>query len=183
MMKALRGLSLFGGLAVVLTLFFVMGCSNNTPMQPNVANPLEMGNISAKTISSPSVMSVETYDSAYIDKEVGGDIEIQRGDYVHDFAVAADGLSESTLITVRSANDQILGKEMIVFEFGPDGLVFKKSASLQFDMAELGTQSTVAKLYYYDPVKGKWSFQYSVSVQNGIAEFSIDHFSKYAISD
>jgi hypothetical protein len=184
MMRALKSLSLFGGLAVVLTLFFIMGCSNNTPLQPNVPDPLEMGAMSARLDEGgPTCEVVETYDSKYIEKSVGGEIEVERGEFVHNFAVESYSIPQDTLITIRSVNEVILGKQMIVFEFGPDGLKFSKAATLQFEMAELGVLTSTAKLYYYDSAKSKWSYVTSVGVVNGIASFDIDHFSKYAISD
>lgn len=182
-MRALRGLSLFGGLAVVLTLFFAMGCSNNAPVQPDNFDSLAIGNLSGKIIPNQPSPSIETYDSEYIDSDSGGEIVIKRGDYVHNFVVGAGALPQDTLITVRTVNEEVIGMQMIVFEFGPDGLEFKKSALVQFDMAELSAEVAKANLYYYDPKKGDWVFQISVDVKGGIAEFPIDHFSKYAISD
>jgi hypothetical protein len=185
MMRALKGLSLFGALAVVLTLFFVIGCSNYKPVQPTDPDPLELGAISFGERSNqlPEASSLEEYDSEYIDKSTGGTIEIERADYTHEFVVEPNAIDQSTTITVRSVNEVILGKDMILFEFGPDGLEFDIVAVLAFDIAEINGDATSAKLYYYDPVKKKWNLEYYVSVQNGIAEFEIDHFSKYAISD
>lgn len=184
-MKALKGLSLFGGLAVVLTLFLVVGCSNKSPVQPVNPDPLDLGMMSfgASASSSSEMSTLEVYDSSLIDKSAGGVIEIERGDYTHEFEVQAGAINENTLITVRSVNETVLGKDMIVFEFGPDGLEFSKSSKLRFQMAELSGISSTAYLYYYDPVKKKWGMQSSASVVGGVAEFDIDHFSKYAISD
>lgn len=185
MMKALKSLSLFGGLAVVLTLFFVIGCSNNTPVQPTDPDPVELGAIAfgERGAQLPEASSIEEYDSSYIEKSAGGTVEIERGDYNHEFVVEPNAIDQSTTITVRSVNEVILGKDMILFEFGPDGLEFSKSATLSFDMNELDGDASKAKLYYYDPVKKKWNYQVTVDVVDDIAEFAIDHFSKYAISD
>jgi hypothetical protein len=182
MMRALKGLSLFGGLAVVLTLLFVIGCSNNAPLQPGDTNPIELGRFDQKLMSGTEG-SGEVFDSALIDKDEGGTIEIERGDYAHEFVVEPDAIPQNTTITIRSVNEKVLGKNMIVFEFGPDGLEFSESAKLIFEMDELDGDASTAKLYYYDPVKKKWVYQGSTSVVGGFAEFEIDHFSKYAISD
>ncbi|UCC79900.1 MAG: hypothetical protein JSW64_00675 [Candidatus Zixiibacteriota bacterium] len=185
MMKALKGLSLFGGLAVVLTLFFVIGCSNYTPVQSTDPDPVELGGIAfgERSLQLSEASTLEEFDSGYIEKSTGGTIEIERGDYVHEFVVEPYAIEQSTTITVRSVNEVILGKDMVLFEFGPDGLDFEVAAKLAFEIAEINGDATSANLYYYDPVEKKWIYQDSVSVVEGIAEFEINHFSKYAISD
>lgn len=182
-MRAFKCISLFAGLAVVLTLLFVIGCSNNSPVRPDIPDPTESGLSSLSLGGVLTLNSFEEFDSALVSKTTGGTIDIDRDIYHHEFFVDSNAIDETTLITVRSVNEMILGKEMILFEFGPDGLEFRKSAILSFDMTELSEEAAVAKLYYYDPIKKKWAYQTSVNVVNDIANFNIDHFSKYAISD
>jgi hypothetical protein len=198
MMKALKSLSLFGGLAVVLTLFLVVGCSNKSPVQPFYPDPdnspvqtvdpdpPELGKILPGDMSGsgwdPSV--IEEFDSKLINKTTGGTIEIDRDGYAHEFEVQAGALDENTLITIRSINEDVMGEEMIVFDFGPDGLEFSQPSKLRFEMAELNAFASAGYLYYYDPVRKKWNLQSSVNVGvSDVVEFDIDHFSKYAISD
>ena len=178
MMKALKGLSLFGGLAIVLTLFLVIGCSNNTPVQPDNPGTPELGRPGV-----PEATCDIEIDYGLIDKSTGGTIEIERGEYLHKFVVEPRSISESTLITIISDRETILDKEMISFEFGPDGLEFSESAKLQFEVAELGGDLNSASLYYYHPIRKKWYYISSSTVSDGKAVFNIDHFSKYAISD
>ncbi len=185
-MRALKGFSLFGGLAVVLTLFFVIGCSNNAPLQPVSPDPAGLGLLVSSSSSGeedPPANEEEEFDSGLIIKSKGGEINIERGEYNHIFVVEAHAVEQTTMITVKSLNEEINGSEMIVFEFGPDGLEFSTSAKLQFEMAELNGDATTAKMYYYDPDKRDWVDHASASVSGGVAEFDIDHFSKYAISD
>ncbi len=176
-MRALKGFSLFGGLAVVLTLFFVVGCSN-APLQPEVpeVQQLELGRSHVPTSST-------VYDQSLIDTDDGGQIDIERSVYQHEFVVPEDAIEANTLITVKSSAEEILGKSAIVFEFGPDGLTFNTSAKLKFEMAELNANALSAKILYYNPLKKQWEYQASAAVKNGIVEFDINHFSKYAISD
>jgi len=184
MMKALKGLSLFVGLAVVLTLFLVIGCSNKSPVQPLDPNTPELGKLPPPVIIDPgNDPQLEVYDQGLISSVYGGTIEIERGDFTHQFVVDPYALRQTTLITVRSINEEVLGREMIVFEFGPDGLEFLRSAHLQFEAAELEGITSTARMYYYDTDKNTWELLDTVNVENGIAEFAIDHFSKYAISD
>ena len=106
----------------------------------------------------------------------GGSIEIERDGYLHLFTVEAGALDDDTEITVKSSKEKVLGKDMIVFEFAPDGLVFAKSAILDFEIAELDSKALTAKLYYYNPDREKWEYQYTNTVKSGVASFSIDHF-------
>jgi len=183
MKRTLKGLSLFGGLAVVLTLFFVIGCSNYTPLQPDDPNPVELGRLDQKLTLGEEGKPLEVFNSKLIKKDDGGTIEIERDIYFHEFIIEPKAIEENTLITIRSINEEILGNTMILFDFGPDGLEFSESAILRFDMNELREDAYTARLYYYHPEEEDWVYQYSVEVQDDIAEFEIDHFSKYAISD
>lgn len=183
-MKALKSLSLFGGLAVVLTLFLVIGCSNKNPIQPMIADPDPPDLFRPPPVGPDPSSIIEEFDAGLINKITGGIIEIERGEYLHEFEVQPRAIRQSTLITIRSINEQVLGEEMIVFEFGPDGLQFSESSKLRFDMAELNGSANTGYLYYYDPVRKQWSLQSFANVGvSGIVEFDIDHFSKYAISD
>jgi hypothetical protein len=182
MMKALKSLSLFGGLAVVLTLLLVLACSNNTPVQTVLPESQEFFRPPPGSPDPSSV--IETYDAALINKTTGGIIEIERAEYVHEFEVLPGALRQSTVITVRTINQQVLEKEMIVFEFVPDGLEFSESSKIRFDMTELNGSANTGYLYYQDPVSKRWILQSFANVGvSGIVEFDIDHFSKYAISD
>jgi hypothetical protein len=184
MLKALKSLSLFGGLAVVLTLFLVIGCSNKNPIQPMTADPDPPDLFRPPPVGPDPSSIIEEFDAGLINKITGGIIEIERGEYLHEFEVQPGAIRQSTLITIRSINEQVLGEEMIVFEFGPDGLQFSESSKLRFDMAELNGSANTGYLYYYDPVRKQWSLQSFANVGvSGIVEFDIDHFSKYAISD
>jgi hypothetical protein len=183
MIKRLRSYHGVAGMGVILlaALLVFGGCSNNSPMQPNLPQSSSLDRL---VVMGESQMSSQTeMDAAYIEADDGGVIEIARESYVHEFIVDAGAIDGDTEITVKSWQDKIGAKDVIIFEFGPDGLVFSKAAHLRFEMAELNERAASAKLHYYDPVKGKWILQESAQVDNGVAEFPIYHFSKYAISD
>jgi len=180
MSKLLRSKFVIGGLALVAAVFILSGCSNNSPLEPVVPQTTDMGLLG---ILSGSPTLVETFDVKLISKDLGGTIEIQRNAFVHLFEVPSDAIDDNTVISVKSSAEVILGKNMIVFEFGPDGLVFSKPAVLSFQMAELNARASNGKLYYLDPSSGRWVFLGSSAVAGGIAKFNINHFSKYAIGD
>ena len=181
MNKRLRVFSLIGGLALLAAIFALSGCSSQSPMEsslPQVTdfNKMDVGGISAE----PALVEM---DQKLITADAGGEIEIARGDYVHKFEVEPGAISEDTEITVKTFRDKIGFVEVIVFEFGPDGLVFAKAATLEFQIAELNAAALSAKLFYFDPDLKGWVYQGSSAVKDGVAEFPIYHFSKYAISD
>lgn len=176
MSKTLRSRILSGGLALLAVVLIISGCSNNSPVNPAMPQAPELG-------LQVQLSSTTTVDAVLISKSVGGVIQIERKDYVHTFTVPANAISSNTLISVKSSDQIVLGEKMIVFEFGPDGLIFSKSAVLSFEMAELSAQASSGKLYYLDPSSGKWVYQGSSDVSNGVANFNINHFSKYAIGD
>ena len=180
MNKTLRKLTLLSGLALLATVFIISGCSDNSPLRP--VQPQIVPSSLIAIDSSPISVTL-TSDSSLISKDLGGAIEIARDSYVHVFEVQAGALAVDTEITVKSSKETIYGKSMIVFEFGPDGLVFSKAASLQFQMAELNARAVSGKLYYYDPRLKSWVYQGSSAVNSGVVSFGISHFSKYAISD
>lgn len=181
MTKGLRSFSLVGGLVVLAALLVFSGCSNNAPTEPNLPQSAELGKF--VPLGNPLESSQSVYDEATVEADNGGVIDIERGAYLHQFEVDAGAIDEDTQITVESYLDKIGGKEVVVFDFGPDGLVFKKAAHLKFEVAELNARALSAKLYYFDKNRSKWIYQGSSAVNDGVAEFPIYHFSKYAISD
>ncbi len=183
MRKRLKGISLISGLLLLASVLVISGCSNNSPLEPNLPQNVVMDKLLASGASGGSLDPSVVNDSELIDKDAGGVIEIQREGYLHLFTVEPAALSASTEITVKSSREKILGKDMIVFDFGPDGLVFSVSAVLEFEIAELNSKASSAKLYYYDPDLKRWVFRGSSAVSGGVASFDIDHFSKYAIGD
>ena len=183
MRKTLKGISLISGLVLLASILVISGCSNNSPLEPNLPQNVSMDRLLASGTSGGSLDPLVVDDSELIDKDAGGVIEIEREGYLHLFTVESAALSASTEINVKSWREKILGKDMIVFDFGPDGLVFSISAVLEFEIAELNSKASSAKLYYYDPGLKRWVFQGSSAVSGGVASFDIDHFSKYAIGD
>lgn len=181
MSKRLRGFSLIGGLIVLAALLAFNGCSNNAPMQPNLPQSADLNKLIGMGGLPESTQSV--LDEAVIDADEGGVIDIERDIYLHQFEVPAGAIDEDTKITVESYEGKVGTKDAVIFDFGPDGLVFKEPANLKFEMAELDAKALSAKLHYFDPDLSRWVFQKSSLVKNGVAEFPIYHFSKYAISD
>jgi len=173
----LKVLSLGMGLAIIAALFVFSGCSNQSPLQPETPQSLEL----ARSVSGSATYTAST--SELITSSDGGTISIVSEGYNHEFVVDPSAVKSDVVISVKASKDVVDRKACIVFEFGPDGLVFDKPASLKFSMGELDASSLSATLYYFDPKLGQWVSQGSTGVTDGVATFSISHFSKYAIGD
>ncbi len=184
MSKWLKGLSIVSSFAVLAAILIIAGCSQNLSLEPNSPQTLSLNKDLALSGSSSDPLSSTVSAEKDISADLGGTIVIDRDGYRHEFTVQALSISGDTHFTVVSSKDRIGLKEAVVFEFGPDGLVFSTPADLIFEIAELNAKASSAKLYYYDPGTGKWVYQGSSLIDgSGKAVFPISHFSKYAISD
>jgi hypothetical protein len=70
----------------------------------------------------------------------------------------------------------------IVYDFGPDGLVFSRPAILRVNaFADFGKNVTSVYLYWLNESTNSWEIQSEVPVDltTGLAYFEIYHFSKY----
>jgi len=185
MNRSLRGFSLVGVFVVLMAALVFNGCSNNSPLAPDPENLLSTSKLVSKDLTSSASSGPESLceTQKVIDADDGGQIDIVHGDYSHEFIVAPASIDDDTQITVKTSREVINGKDAIVFEFGPDGLVFSEAAKLNFEMGDLDSAATTAALLYFDPRTNDWIIQDSEDVSRGEVEFDIYHFSKYAISD
>ncbi len=181
MSKRLRSFSLVGGLVVLAALLVFNGCSNNAPTEPNLPQITDLDRLE---LGGGSLEPAEVeLDEELISADDGGIIEIEHCGYSHEFIVEAGAIDDDTRITIKTSKEEIRGEAVIVFEFGPDGLVFKEAAKLKFQMAELNARAVSAHLYFFNPRLNRWTYESSSRISGGFAEFEIHHFSKYAISD
>ena len=177
--RRLRGFSIVGLVVVLAAAMAFTGCSNNSPLAPD-SNFMTKPRVVLGGDAQPLATLLVEKD---ISAEDGGVILINRDVYQHSFAVQPGAISSDTKISVKSYKEKVNGVDAIVFEFGPDGLVFSEAAKLNFQMGELDSRAGSAKLLYYDPNAKGWVLQANQSVVDGHVNFSIYHFSKYAISD
>jgi hypothetical protein len=178
-LKGFRYLWILASLAAILT---IAGCSGDSPLAPNTDQGQELGRVVLSELAAVAsdVAVVATSDVAAL---TGGTIAISKKGYVHEFEVKAKALSRDVAIEVSVKEDIVNKKKAIVFEFGPDGLVFEKASQLKCDIGEISSKASSGKLYYFDPKARAWVFQGEAQVVGGKVQFDIYHFSKYAISD
>jgi len=176
MRKRLTGFTTLSAVVILAAALMFGGCSSDSPMAPEEISEF------SKLIRSDPIMAV-AFDAGLVKADEGGIIPIDRGSYSHKFVVQSEAMNQDKTITVNSGQQVINGKTMLVFEFGPSGLVFSKASALDIEISEINARAETAKLYYYDPDEKGWVVQDIAAVKNGRVVFDIYHFSKYAISD
>ncbi len=185
MSRGLKGFTLVGVFVVLMAALVFNGCSNNSPLAPDpeysisTAKLVPMRSMNPATSGAESLCETEKVISA----DDGGQIDITHEEYCHEFVIAPASIDDDTEISVKTTKEIINGRDAIVFEFGPDGLVFSEAAKLDFEMGDLDSAARTATLLYFDPKANDWVVQATKDVSLGEVEFDIYHFSKYAISD
>ena len=177
MAKRLRGLTVLIGLLVLGASLILGGCSAKSSTSPQ-ASGLDGLTTLNRAIGEPVLEATKVFEP-----EVTDSISIVKNTYCHKFRVPAKALDAATAINMKTFKALANGKNVIVFEFGPEGLVFRAPTNLDIDMNEINPLAKSANLYYFDPLADSWIYQGSVSVANGRASFKVYHFSKYAIDE
>jgi hypothetical protein len=173
-------------LALAAILFFPTGCSNLLPTEPDALSKVEDHGV-LPPFFKPSATDLlcEVYASKQVDSE-GGVVLVKNRCMAFEFVIPAGALDGKVKITVLAsffesieASNSVKG---LVTDFGPDGLVFLKPASLILhgDLLE-AAEGEVLTLYWYNPESGLWEVEQEVTISNSQAEFSVYHFSRYAI--
>jgi hypothetical protein len=175
MIKRLMSVGILLSLALFSAIVVVTGCSSNAPSSPMAYSTSEL------TKRLPENLDIVEV-SKLVSPAVTDTIKIIKKISIDKFIVPAGALSTAKTISIKATKDKaISGADRLVFEFGPEGLVFNSAAHLNVDMAQLDSAATSASLYYFDPNVNSWVLQCTVAVDHGRVDFSVYHFSKYAI--
>jgi hypothetical protein len=181
--RHLKGLMLTSSFLMMAVVVILTGCSTKSPVTPQYDQPNSLQSLTAVASENLSVEEIGQVEVAKTILPTKADtIQIAKDASLHKFALAKGAVTAATVIDVKSFNKEINGKSSLVFEFGPEGLVFAKAANLDIDVKDLGDIPKSANLYYFDPNVNDWVYQGTVLVKNGRVTFKIYHFSKYAIS-
>jgi hypothetical protein len=182
--KALMGTALV--LALGLVLLFPTGCSKLLPTEPDALTKVDDYGILPPFFKPDATdLLCDVSASKFIDSE-GGVVLVKNKCMAFEFVVPADALRSKTKITIQANffesiqdGDVVNG---LVTDFGPDGLVFLKPASLVLkgDLLQ-ASEGEVLTLYWYNPESDLWEVEQEVNISNSQAEFSVYHFSRYAI--
>jgi hypothetical protein len=181
--KTLMGTALVLALGIIL--LFPTGCSRLLPTQPDAVVEDNVGVLPPFFKPSATDLLCEVYASKQVDSE-GGVVLVKNRCMAFEFVIPAGALDGKVKITVLAsffesieASNSVKG---LVTDFGPDGLVFLKPASLKLhgELLEAAEGETLT-LYWYNPESGLWEVEQEVTISNSQAEFSVYHFSRYAI--
>jgi hypothetical protein len=183
--KALMGTALV--LALGALLLFPTGCSRLLPTQPDAVVEDNVGVLPPFFKPGATDLLCEVEASKYFGVD-GGVMEVKNKCMAFEFIVPAGALESKVKITVQAnfyesiqAGDAVNG---LVTDFGPNGLVFLKPASLILDGDLLkAAEGETLTLYWYNPESGLWEVEQEVKISNSKAEFSVYHFSRYAIKN
>jgi len=174
MNKRLMSISLLLGVVFMSAFIVISGCSKQNPTAPTAELPQSADRLIPATLD---ILEVEEL----ISPAISDTIQIIRNTSVDNFIIPAGALNSTTAIEVRSYYDRIGTHQVLVYEFGPEGLVFNSATHLNIDITKLSKTSRAATLYYFDPLVNDWVVQGSALINLGRVDFSIYHFSKYAI--
>ena len=181
---------LAGCFAVLVGLFILGGCDSGPPTMPQQESSQDMSLAHwggdcwpdrPDWRDGPDLPEVVP-DQALISSAAGGTISVGNGYRPTKFIVPAGALDSDTQISIVVSRDRLFWRRCMIFEFGPDGLAFRRPATLDADMSDIDPYAWFAKLYYYSPQRHEWIFQEIRRIERGRARFQISHFSKYAIS-
>ena len=173
------------------------GCGRISPTAPEVEElttpsmaPAESGLPAGVLWPKMVVDNPTVFVEAQIFSDTKNIVDLQLPGKHQKFIIRKHAIEQDTTITIAITKyaywDEQLGQHCYVaeFDFGPDGLEFRKRAKLVLDSSWLGLQKgQQAVLRYYNEDTGLWEEVTSKKVKKGKAvNFYIEHFSRYAIS-
>lgn len=190
--------------AVLSLALFIGGCSNN-PLAPDATSQSENTNFDGQIYlaghggnkgggkgSGNDGSNTTVTSSALITTQNGGTLLLNWGSnsnklVVPKGAVESDVTIEVTVTPIKGNN---WGNKSVEFDFSPNGLVFLEPANLTLNYKDLnlefvdgGDDVGVVNLFWYNTSTKTWEFQESSKITHRKVNFSIDHFSKYGVSE
>lgn len=181
-------------IAVLACLALVAGCGNDGAMSPGGSNDINTGALPyvADNYGDPfavdSVLAplAKTWklkvdgDTATIGSD-GGTLELQMRGFKSKFKVPKNAVRGDVLFSVEGLLCATPFGDVLLYDFGPDGLTFNVPCELEVDAGQL-KDHTLLSLFWLNPANDRWEFQQQVEVNGHKLKFEINHFSKYGIS-
>jgi len=199
MRRAIRALALPTVFVGVLTMaFLLLGCSDSPLAPSGPQNGLDaIGYVESQLGSDPfaTLDSVGNDPAAlgkligtiYFDNDTvtvddkGGTIDLLLGNAVSTLDFPHGAVTAPVVVTAVGLQVPTPWGDVTLYDFGPDGLVFQKAATLSLN-TNLQEGQTLS-LYWFDSAVGQWVLQETATVEEeGKVEFHVWHFSKYGIT-
>ena len=186
---------LFNIIASVIVVFgvaIINGCSNPSQVSHEadyIATPFDISEYPG-SLGKFDYITTDSTVSDSIDSK-GGSIELKLGDYSRDklkLLIPDGALDETKLISCAIESYDTERGRYYAFNFGPDGTVFNSVAKLQLgmeifedynprDLPYLG-----AEMFWWNSKDSCWEWEeIDYDVGDKTVEFSISHFSRYAV--
>ncbi|UCD62840.1 MAG: hypothetical protein JSW34_08725 [Candidatus Zixiibacteriota bacterium] len=163
--------------------FWLSGCSNG-PLEVNTTES-ETSFFDLPFDEVEFTKGGKTYDGIYyaddyIKADEGGLLTVTHRGATFTFEVMPNSISDDMLITlVVYVVEDTPEQTTIIYEFGPDGLVFSEPAILTLEAeAVTGEGSDSVDWYYLD--RGRWMYQGSFHAEkDGKIRIQMEHFSRW----
>ena len=174
------------GLSAGVLLVF-MGCSGESPLQPEDTQEAVTSSGAAKHDDDSSYPQFGTYTFYYWkpkDAYRGGTLVCPNGTLLDLTACSLNPPPEIPWgqdVTIAATIDRDDIKNELIFEFGPEGCKFSPSAKVFLDYGDLG--SGIPTFFYIDD-NGNYIEQEpdDIDLTNKKVILYIDHFSRYAVA-
>ena len=168
-------------------LFVFLGCSGESPLQPENSKDAVTFSGMAKTQEDTSYPQTGSYTYAYWDAKDayrGGTLICPNGTLLiltNCSLTPSPEILWGQDVTITATIDKDEVKDELIFDFGPEGCQFSPSAQVFLDYEDLGTG--VPTLFYIDE-NGNYIEQEpdDIDLTNKHIILYIDHFSRYAVA-
>ena len=157
---------LLAALVLVTVSVTIIGCGKKSAASSN------RGPITHETISTTIGR-----DGGELKDADNLNINVPAGALNEDVDISATYVEDATLLS----NDISMGF-LGAIEFGPSGTTFDKpvEVSLKLTNTPIHNELTV---FYYDEVDQYWNYSSKATINNDVATFEVNHFSKYEVLD
>ncbi len=175
--------------AVLLGALLMSGCGQHNPVAPVTTNgggaDIKNGgqdNFAAGCITD-ILDSTVVLTEGLVTAKFGGVVKLGIAGKIHVLAVAPNSVAKDVIIKVKTSTFRKDDKNIVTFDFGPDGQKFLPSAKMTIDASVLGSSTPeYVRLYWFDPEEKEWVLQQTKRPVGSTVVFDIYHFSKYGIS-
>jgi hypothetical protein len=183
-------LTYFLALSGVSLGLILAGCSDNGIVFNQTSyseDPVSFWELPFQTDALAKRADIAEVESRYVvlplQASLGGVIPLGDDASVEAFVVLPNSFPSDTIFTVEVSKVVTTnGEELVIYEFGPDGLQFSRPAVLRLNLAELfGKNVTAIDLFWLNEETDSWEYSETSNAVDQIACASVWHFSSLGV--